>query len=157
MGKESEMSIGGTKEKVIYIMIGVVFVLLIVAFFLSIPKPYKTSQLENNTVVRVIDGDTFEYYDGNSGKILKVRLLCVDTPEKRDEGYEEATDYLKSLILHKQVILSSSVTDKDKYGRLLRYVYIDDWGTIEFVNKMILDNGYGELMVVPPETCSEMA
>ena len=153
--KEIALNIDEKKEKIIYIVIGVVFVLLIVAFFFSIPKPYNESQLQNNTVVRVIDGDTFEYYDQNSNKVLKVRLLCVNTPEKGKTGYDEATQYLKSLILYKEITLKSSITDKDKYGRLLRYVYVDDIG-VKFVNKLILDNGYGVSMIIPPEDCKLM-
>ncbi len=156
MEKEPDIKIDDKKLKIIYIIAGAIFLLLIVAFFFSIPKPYNNDQLENNTVLRVIDGDTFEYYDADSAKILKVRLLCVDTPEKREEGYEEATAYLRSLILNKQITLKASVNDKDKYGRLLRYVYVQDWQVTEFVNKMIVDNGYGNLTVIPPETCSEM-
>lgn len=144
------------KEDIVYWLGGFVFLLLVIAFFFSIPKPYDETQLVNNTVVRVIDGDTFEYYDQNSNSVLKVRLLCVDTPERRKDGYEEAKDYLKSLILYKEVILNSSITDKDKYGRLLRYVYVNDWGDDLFVNKLILDGGYGKLMIVPPEECREM-
>lgn len=154
--EKEEINLDVKKEEIIYILIGVVFVLLIVAFISSIPKLYEPSQLENNTVVRVIDGDTFEYYDGNSNKILKVRLLCVDTPERNKEGYEEAKSYLNSLILYKEVTLKSSITDKDKYGRLLRYVYVNDFGNILFVNKLILKEGYGELLIIPPEECREM-
>jgi len=144
------------KENIIYILISLAFIILIVAFIFSIPKPYDETQLENNTVVRIIDGDTFEYYDGNSDKILKVRLLCVDTPEKNKEGYEDAKSYLRSLILYKEVTLKSSITDKDRYSRLLRYVYVNDFGEVLFVNKLILDNGYGELLIIPPEECNEM-
>jgi micrococcal nuclease len=154
--KKEEIVLDEKKEKIIYIVIGVVFVVLIVAFFFSIPKPYDESNLQNNTVVRVIDGDTFQYYDQNSNKVLTVRLLCVNTPEKGKDGYDEATSYLRSLIMSKEVILNASVTDKDKYGRSLRYVYVNDMGTIEFVNKMVLDNGYGVSMIIPPETCDKM-
>jgi len=155
--KEEEINISDKKEKIIYMLIGLIFVLLIVAFFFSIPKSYdETSQFENNTVTRVIDGDTFEYYDGNLNEIVKVRLLCVDTPERGKEGYQEAKDYLEHLILYKEVILKSSITDKDKYDRLLRYVYVNNVGSILFVNKLILENNYGELLIIPPEECKEM-
>jgi micrococcal nuclease len=154
--KKEDIVLDEKKEKIIYIVIGIVFVVLIVAFFFSIPKPYDKSQLQNNTVVRVIDGDTFEYYNQNSNKMLTVRLLCVNTPEKGKDGYDDATSYLRSLIMSREVTLNASVTDKDKYGRLLRYVYVNNVGTIEFVNKMVLDNGYGVSMIIPPETCDKM-
>jgi endonuclease YncB( thermonuclease family) len=156
MKKESEINLDDKKVKIIFILSGVVFLLLIVALFFSIPKPYESSQPENNTVLRVIDGDTFEYYDGISNKILKVRLLCVNTPEKGKNGYENATAYLRYLVLYREVTLNSSITDKDKYGRLLRFVYVNNNGDILFVNKLILDKGYGKLMVIPPEQCNAM-
>lgn len=138
---------------IIYIIVGCIGVFLIVALIASIPKSYDETQLLNNTVVRIIDGDTFEYYNEDLNKVLKVRLLCVDTPEKSKEGYEEAKDYLRSLILYREVRLVSSLTDEDKYGRLLRYVYVNDLGENIFVNKRIITEGYGELMIVPPEEC----
>lgn len=156
MEEESDININDKKTKIIYILIGVIFVFLIIAFIASIPKSYDETQLINNTVVRIIDGDTFEYYNEDLNKILKVRLLCVDTPERGKDGYEEATAYLRSLILYREVTLVSSKTDKDKYGRLLRYVYVNQNGEILFVNRLILGNGYGELMIIPPEDCKEV-
>ncbi len=113
--------------------------------------PYPQNLIPSNYVIKVIDGDTFEIASGET-----IRLLCVDTPEKGQEGYEEAKAYLESLILNKKVFFNSSVTNKDKYGRLLRCVYIKESGNLLFVNKLILDNNYGELLVIPPETCEEM-
>jgi len=124
-------------------------------FLINNSEPPETSEITPNTVVNVIDGDTFEIYN-SSGDIETIRLLCVDTPEKNQTGYEEATTYLESLILDKEVILSSSITDKDVYGRSLRYVYVNDSGNLSFVNKLILDNGYGGILVIPPETCEEV-
>ena len=144
------------KNKIRYLIIGLIFILLIIALILLISNTPHNTPLENNTVVDVIDGDTFEYYDATSGRILIVRLLCVDTPEKDEEGYDEASNYLSSLIFNKQVILNSSITNEDKYGRLLRYVYFEDSGETLFVNKLILDNNYGSLLIIPPETCEEV-
>ena len=144
------------KNKIRYLIIGLIFILLIIAISLLISNTPHNPPLENNTVVDVIDGDTFEYYDETSERILIVRLLCVDTPEKDEEGYDEASNYLSSLIFNKQVILNSSITNEDKYGRLLRYVYFEDSGETLFVNKLILDNNYGSLLIIPPETCEEV-
>jgi micrococcal nuclease len=152
MEKGGEMK----KEKIIYILISLILILLIIAILTSIPVEYNPSKIENNTVLNVIDGDTFEYYSKDTNKVVRVRLLCVDTPEKNEKGYAEAKEYLESLILGKEVILKSSVVDKDEYGRLLRYVYVDDlWGFI-FINRLIIQNGHGELWVIPPETCKEL-
>jgi endonuclease YncB( thermonuclease family) len=144
------------KENIIYFLIGLILILIIIAILTSIPVTYDNLKIEDKMVMNVIDGDTFEYYDELSNKVLKVRLLCVDTPERGEEGYGKAKEYLESLILSKKVILKSSISDKDEYGRLLRYVYVDEFFEFSFINKMIVDNGYGDLWVIPPETCDEM-
>ncbi len=110
-------------------------------------------------VKRVIDGDTFELC---SGEI--VRLLCVDTPEENTLGYEEAKTFLESLILYREVRLESSTNggnNTDKYNRLLRWVYVEDEmfnaGEEIFVNKYLLEEGYGDILIIPPETCNEVS
>jgi len=139
------------------LIMGLILILsaIFVSFFIFLINNSEAPELNPNTVVRVIDGDTFEFYN-SSGDIEIIRLLCVDTPEKNQTGYEEATTYLESLILNKEIILNSSITDKDIYNRLLRYVYVNDSGNLLFINKLILDNNYGELMIIPPEECKEM-
>lgn len=87
-------------------------------------------------VTRVIDGDTFELASGE-----KVRLICINTPEQGEEGYEEAKAYLESMILNKTVRLEKDISEKDRYGRLLRYAYTDN----RFINKEMVDNGYAEV------------
>jgi micrococcal nuclease len=86
-------------------------------------------------VTKIIDGDTIEIEGGE-----RIRLICIDTPERNEEGYEEATEYLEDLILEEDVRLEKDVSDKDRYGRLLRYVYLDN----EFVNEKIVKEGYGK-------------
>ncbi len=142
------------------LVMGLILILsaIFVSFFIflinnsEIPE---NSEITPNTVIQVIDGDTFEIYN-SLGNIETIRLLCVDTPELNQTGYEEAKYYLETLVLNKQVILHRSVTDKDIYNRLLRYVYINNSGNLLFINKLILDNNYGKLMVIPPEECKEM-
>ena len=66
----------------------------------------------------------------------------------------EAKIYLESLILSKEVILEADIQDKDKYDRLLRYVYLNE----TFINKEIYKAGYAEMMIVPPSDskCEEI-
>lgn len=111
-----------------------------------------------NYVVRVIDGDTFEICSGD-----KIRMLCVDTPEKGKEGYEEAKFVLEDAILHKIVQLKASNyngPDKDKYDRLLRWVYIEDEEDSTkqiLINRYVLEEGQGDILIIPPETCDEVS
>ncbi|KYK35714.1 MAG: thermonuclease family protein [Theionarchaea archaeon] len=81
----------------------------------------------------VLDGDTFEL---RTGEI--VRLIGIDAPDYSEPGGTMARDYLSSLVLNKKVALKAD--QRDDYGRLLRYVYVDDI----CVNEEMIKNGYAE-------------
>jgi len=100
-------------------------------------------------VTKVIDGDTIEISTGD-----KVRFVCINTPEKGQPGFQEAKDYLTGLILNKSVRLEKDVSEIDRYGRLLRYVYLGD----VFVNGELVEKGYAELYRYPPDIalCDEL-
>ena len=87
------------------------------------------------TVSRVKDGDTFFL---NTGEEL--RLIGINTPESYEDYYQEATERLEELVLGKKVTLEKDVSEIDKYGRLLRYVYVND----KFVNKIMVEEGWAK-------------
>jgi micrococcal nuclease len=93
---------------------------------------------------RVIDGDTIAVE--KNGKKEKVRLIGVDTPEtvhpsKPVEYFgKEASEFTRKKVEGKRVNLEYDRQSRDKYGRLLAYVYIED-GT--FLNAEIIRQGYG--------------
>jgi micrococcal nuclease len=101
--------------------------------------------IKEGTVVNVVDGDTIDVFTEN--KIQRVRLLGVNTPETVDKrkGVEcygmEASNFLKETLKGKIVDLKidDSQGEKDKYQRLLRYVYLDDSN----INLKIIEEGYG--------------
>lgn len=72
-------------------------------------------------VVEVIDGDSIVLEDGS-----EIRLLGINAPEREYPFYDEAKTRLSSLVLGKVVRLESDFEDKDRYGRLLRYIFIND-------------------------------
>ena len=88
----------------------------------------------NMTVTEVIDGDTF--YLGNGDKI---RMLGINTPESGKPYSQEATEFLTSMLMGKEVTLvnDSKNDDSDSYGRLLSHVYIND----TLVNYEIIKTG----------------
>ena len=127
------------------------FSIFLVAFLQYKPNGF---ELKDNIVLDIIDGDTFVLGNGEN-----VRLICVDSPEQGEKGYEEAKEFLSGLILNKQVQLEKDVSETDEYGRLLRYVYLFQNETKIFVNKEIVRQGFGELFPYGNDTkrCGEIA
>ena len=139
------------KEQLIVVLVAVVIGLLSFSFYYFVNNTSKGAGATDNTVTNVVDGDTFVLGSGET-----VRLICVDTPEQGESGYEEAKDFLSFLVLGREVRLEKDVSERDQYGRLLRYVYI---GTIEiFVNKEIVQQGYGKVFPYGNDTkrCGEI-
>lgn len=95
-------------------------------------------------VTRAVDGDTMVLDNGE-----RVRFLCINTPEKWETHYHEATEALRAMVENQTVILQKDVSDRDKYGRLLRYVYLPD-GT--FVNAEMVRLGHAKAYHYPPDT-----
>ena len=101
---------------------------------------------------RVIDGDTIEVNIG--GTMHKVRYIGIDTPELDDKRAEycalaqEATRYNRQLVEGKNVRLEKDVSEVDQYGRLLRYVYVDDI----FVNAELVRQGLAWAKAYEPDT-----
>jgi micrococcal nuclease len=101
-------------------------------------------------VARVIDGDTIEVAGGE-----RVRLIGVDTPETKDPNRpvgcfgKEASAFTASLLpAGTKVRLVGDAEQRDRYGRLLAYVYRRADGL--FVNAELLRRGFGQLLTIPP-------
>ncbi len=98
---------------------------------------------KTDKVTEIIDGDTFRTQNGET-----IRLLGINTPEMADPGADIAKDFLLLLILNENVRLEKDITDKDDYGRLLRYVYVNG----NFINAELARMGYAETRFYPPDT-----
>ena len=105
-------------------------------------------QGESFKVVRVVDGDTIEIEGGQT-----VRYIGIDTPEtvhpqKTVECFgREASNKNKELVEGKFVQLEKDVSETDKYGRLLRYVYANG----VFVNELLVKEGFAHASSYPPD------
>lgn len=103
-------------------------------------------------VVKVRDGDTIDVDFGNSN-IKTVRYIGIDTPETVDPRKplqcfgNEASNINKSLVQNQTVQLEKDVSETDKYGRLLRYVYLGDI----LVNKYLVEEGFAHSSPYPPD------
>ena len=97
---------------------------------------------------RVVDGDTLLLANDK-----RVRLIGVNTPETVKpnspvEAYgKEASEYTKKMLTGKTVYLEKDAGDTDKYGRLLRYVYMDDG---KMFNEVLVQEGYAQVMTIQP-------
>lgn len=116
----------------------------------SIWKDYpalRDKPFSETVVHRIIDGDTFEITGGQ-----RVRLIGVNTPEitrGKSEAYgQEAKEFAIEKLQDQKVVLFSDVGDTDRYGRLLRYVFVKP-DPVMF-NDQLLIEGYANTMTVPP-------
>lgn len=108
---------------------------------------------DESVVVRIVDGDTIEL---ESGEI--VRYIGIDTPEtvhpqKDVQCYgQEAKMRNTELVMGRHIYMSKDVSETDRYGRLLRYVYVEDEkGNEVFVNDTLVREGYAVARTFPPD------
>lgn len=100
-------------------------------------------------VKRVIDGDTIELESGQ-----KLRYIGINTPETVDPRRapqcfgKEASNKNRDLVEGKMVRLEKDVSETDKFGRLLRYVYLEN-GTM--VNQFLVREGFARASSYPPD------
>ncbi len=139
----------------------------LVSFFLSQNRVLQTSRIrevsqeatsasmleeraleEYARVVRVIDGDTIEIEGGK-----RVRYIGIDTPETVDPRKSlecfgrEATAENKRMVEGISVRLEKDVSETDAYGRLLRYVFVDQ----VFINDHLVRQGFAHAVTYPPD------
>lgn len=92
-------------------------------------------------VAKVLDGDTIETSLGE-----RVRYIGINSPEKGEAFSSQATEFNKALVLGKNVSLEFDIQAKDRYGRTLAYVFVDN----ALVNIEILKKGLAVLQTVGP-------
>ena len=93
-------------------------------------------------VQRVIDGDTVVLADGE-----RVRYIGMDTPEREEPFFDEATEYNRGLVEGKRVGLIKDESEADRFGRLLRYVLAGDI----LVNAELVREGLAEAKRYEPD------
>lgn len=115
------------------------------------PDDYLGERSGPFSVERVVDGDTIIIR--MDGARERVRFIGIDVPEsvhsdpsKNTEEGRLASDFTKSLLEGQKVSLEFDVQERDKYGRILAYVYLDD----EMVNETLLREGHAQAITYPP-------
>lgn len=99
-------------------------------------------QSDTYTVTYIVDGDTFEVESGE-----RVRPIGIDSPERGQPYFAEARAKMTELVLNKEVRLEKDISEIDRWGRLLRYVYVGDL----FVNLEMVRLGYANSYTYPPD------
>lgn len=130
-----------------------IFIVLIFSLVYVGRKAHLDTDYSHIKVRKVVDGDTVILANGE-----KLRYIGINTPElRRKVGVqwiydpqpfaEDSTEFNRKLVGAKFVRLEFDVEERDRYGRLLAYVYLED-GT--FVNAELIKKGYAEIMTIPP-------
>ncbi len=120
---------------------------------LAIPTatPYVRPGLVPARVTRVVDGDTVHVESG--GKDYRLRYIGIDTPETVDPRRPvgcfgaEASERNRQLVEGRTVGLEKDVSETDSFGRLLRYVWVED----QMVNEALVVEGYALAATYPPD------
>jgi endonuclease YncB( thermonuclease family) len=102
-------------------------------------------QGDTATVTYVIDGDTIEVDMNGVG--YRVRYVGVNTPESDEPCYREATSANAAMVEGQTVTLVQDVSNTDRYGRLLRFVYVGS----TLVNQELVWQGYAEAVLYNPD------
>lgn len=114
---------------------------------LEVTAPENPSE-KTYLVMRVIDGDTIEIE--GEGRVRYIGINAPETvdPERRAECFgKEASVENNALVLGKRIIMTSDINDRDKYGRLLRYVFSDG----RMVNAELVNGGFARAETNYPE------
>ena len=111
---------------------------------------------EPASLISVSDGDTIRVDVG--GQVETLRLILIDTPETHDpnnppECYgAEATAFLEGLLPRgSELYLETDVSERDRFGRLLRYVWLDRGDEVYLVNEAMVRSGYAAQSTFPPD------
>lgn len=122
--------------------------LISIAALASAAKTWQERSGDTVVVSRIIDGDTIDVE--RSGETVRVRLLNIDTPEKGECLFNDATEHLSGLIAPgDRVTLIYDVERQDRYGRELAGVVTAD-GT--FVNEVMVADGFARAVEYEPNT-----
>ena len=124
--------------------------LLVLALLVAVGAAPARDRALDGVVVRIVDGDTIHVRIVD--RIEKVRYIGVNTPETHhptkgvERGGHAAASVNRDLVSGKRVRLELDAQERDRYGRLLAYVWVGD----VMVNAELLRLGYAQVMTVPP-------
>ncbi len=121
----------------------ILFFLLLLLFYYAVSQRTPGEYI----VIRVIDGDTIELNTGEKVRYIGINAPELHHPQKGVEYFaREAYEANRRMVEGKRIRLEFDVEKRDRYGRLLAYVYVDDI----MVNEWLVANGYAQVATFPP-------
>ena len=128
-----DMAKRASKRRNVLVLVMLILLLLVLNYdWLDNALNNFLNSYEPAFVDRVIDGDTIE-----SNK-TSIRLLGINSPERREFYYDEARDFLESMIFNQTVYLKYGKEKYDKYNRILAYIFLNNTN----INIKMVENGY---------------
>src|SRR4051794_38411772 len=127
-------------------------IVLFLAALAGCGGPGPAEDQDTGRVVRGVDGDTIHVEIGGRGE--EVRYIGIDTPESVKPGTpvqcfaKRASAFNERLVEGERVRLVRDAEARDRYGRLLAYVYRARDGL--FVNAALVRGGYAQPLTIPP-------
>ena len=109
------------------------FIIILALALLATTAIFSQQQTRAVSVSHVFDGDTIKLSTGQA-----IRLVGINAPEKGEPLYEESSEKLSDLVLGKEIEMESDSVNRDRYNRLLRYLFVNGVN----VNIELVRNGY---------------
>ena len=123
----------------------------------GLPAPTPPADAERARVVDITDGDTIRVERG-TGTPERLRYIGIDTPETVHPGEPvepwgpEASAANERLVAGREVLLERDVSERDRYDRLLRYVWVEEPGGWRMVNAELVALGLAVVRAYEPDT-----
>ena len=166
MSKAEKTTALADKKPLVVLAVAAIVALTVLAACVSSSTPSAPSTCEQATLEWVVDGDTIIVNIGGESK--KVRLIGIDCPESASDDESEntpeglqATEFARSVLeLGQDIWLMRDASETDRYGRLLRYVWLQppteapslDEVRENMLNGIVVANGYAIAKRYPPDT-----
>ncbi len=163
------LSIFILKEKILLHQIIGIIIVITGVIFVNLPvnklalhlegvttKGVATNSTPTPTIIRqkayvnyVFDGDTIELSDKRRVRYIGINSPELNVNEKKSQCFAaDSAKINREFVLGQEIEMEKDVSETDKYGRLLRYVYLDGI----FLNEFLIRQGYTKLETVPPDT-----
>ena len=127
------------------ILVSLIGIAVVVVAIQNPPEDDYAQYRFSGTITKITDGDTLNFRIMN-GPNITIRLSLVDTPEREQPGYEEASEFAATVcpVGSDAIFVQDSWQIVDKYDRSLGLVYCNDM----MLNEMLLSSGHAEIFKI---------